>query len=282
MNKNALQIILYSGIFSTAYAGFFYQKYVDAGVAHDMAQVRPASSGANASLRTAVLQSTTFEASRRHQTSSQDAARPTAPSETAVTEKGRREKGRLNDKIKIHRETSRKTSGRNSSSLSSSSHNIQAVISSAASSGDQRGQSDSQKQTETAASTDNYNTSTSLAYAANPVTYTSLPAQSGTADNAISSYHSPAIAETGTATNANSSVNSDADSQDNSFAGSTPAGDGSEFLPDGSSQQDLVDSLSKKPRVYTLKDYQQADISCASAYSSPTAHAELIYGLKGC
>jgi len=59
--------------------------------------------------------------------------------------------------------------------------------------------------------------------------------------------------------------------------------DGSEFLPDGSSQQDLFIAKSKNPRVYTIKDYQTADISCAPGYddvSSP--HAQLIRGLKGC
>jgi hypothetical protein len=59
--------------------------------------------------------------------------------------------------------------------------------------------------------------------------------------------------------------------------------DGSEFLPDGSSQQDLFKSQSKNPRVYTIKDYQTADISCAPGYDdASSSHATLIRGLKGC
>lgn len=59
--------------------------------------------------------------------------------------------------------------------------------------------------------------------------------------------------------------------------------DGSEFLPDGSSQQDLFNANSKKPRVYTIKDYQTADISCAPGYDDASSpHAQLIRGLKGC
>jgi len=279
MNNNALQIILYSAIFSTAYAGFFYQKYVDAGVTPDMTKIRLASSGAVASIKTAALQVNTSKDSRRNQTSSQYDSRPVATAETAATEKVRREKGRLNDKIKIHNAASRKTSGRHNSGLGNSSHDTQPFISSpAASSGDQRDHSYSQNQTETITSTDSHSSTTTLDYAANPVTFTSAPALTATAGNAISSYDTPATTDTDTTTKANNN----ADSQENSFAGNTLAGDGSEFLPDGSSQQDLVDSLSKKPRVYTIEDYQQADISCTSAYSSPTAHAELIYGLKGC
>jgi len=58
--------------------------------------------------------------------------------------------------------------------------------------------------------------------------------------------------------------------------------DGSEFLPDGSSQEDLANSLSKNPRVYTIKDYQQASISCNNSYGAPSAHGELMLKLKGC
>jgi len=59
--------------------------------------------------------------------------------------------------------------------------------------------------------------------------------------------------------------------------------DGSEFLPDGSSQQDLFNAKSKNPRVYTIKDYQTADISCAPGYDGASSpHAQLIRGLKGC
>jgi hypothetical protein len=58
--------------------------------------------------------------------------------------------------------------------------------------------------------------------------------------------------------------------------------DGSEFLPDGSSQEDLVNSLSKNPRVYTIKDYQSASIDCTYSNGASSAHAELIYKLKGC
>lgn len=280
MKKNALQIILYSGIFSTAYAGFFYQKYVDAGVTHEMARIMPVSSDTNASPVTAALQVNTFKDSSRHQSSSQYDSRSAATAETAATEKGTREKGRLNEKIKIHNAASRKTSGRYNSILGNSSHNTQPVISSAASSGDQHDHSYSQNQRATITSTDSHSSTTTLAFAANPVTFTSVPAQTATAGNTISSYVTQASADT--TTNANNNASSHSDSQDNSLVESTIAGDGSEFLPDGSSQQDLVDSLSKKPRVYTIKDYQQADINCASSYSTPTAHAELIYGLKGC
>jgi hypothetical protein len=58
--------------------------------------------------------------------------------------------------------------------------------------------------------------------------------------------------------------------------------DGSEFLPDGSSQEDLANSLSKNPRVYTIEDYQSASIDCTYSTDTPSAHAELIYKLKGC
>ena len=58
--------------------------------------------------------------------------------------------------------------------------------------------------------------------------------------------------------------------------------DGSEFLPDGSSQQDLFTSQSKNPRVYTIKDYQTADISCVPGYDDSSPHAKLMRGLKGC
>jgi len=58
--------------------------------------------------------------------------------------------------------------------------------------------------------------------------------------------------------------------------------DGSEFLPDGSSQQDLFTSQSKNPRVYTIKNYQTADISCAPGYDDSSPHAKLMRGLKGC
>ncbi len=59
--------------------------------------------------------------------------------------------------------------------------------------------------------------------------------------------------------------------------------DGSEFLPDGSSQQDLFNANAKNPRVYTIKDYQMADISCAPGYDDASSpHAQLIRGLKGC
>jgi len=64
---------------------------------------------------------------------------------------------------------------------------------------------------------------------------------------------------------------------------SVAVSDGTEFLPDGSSQQDLFDSQSKNPRVYTIKDYQTADISCAPGYDDASSpHATLIRGLKGC
>lgn len=58
--------------------------------------------------------------------------------------------------------------------------------------------------------------------------------------------------------------------------------EGSEFLPDGSSQQDLFDSQSKNPRVYTIKDYQDADISCEPGYGDSSPHAKLMRDLKGC
>ncbi len=59
--------------------------------------------------------------------------------------------------------------------------------------------------------------------------------------------------------------------------------DGYEFLPDGSSQQDLFNANAKNPRVYTIKDYQTADISCAPGYDDASSpHAQLIRGLKGC
>lgn len=58
--------------------------------------------------------------------------------------------------------------------------------------------------------------------------------------------------------------------------------DGSEFLPDGSSQEDLAKSLSKDPRVYSIEDYQQASITCDNSYGAPSAHADLMFKLKGC
>ena len=275
MSKNALQIILYSGIFSTAYTGFFYQKYTDAAVTLDIAKIRPASPGTDTPLKTAALQVNTLNDSNRHQIHSQYDTGTAARTGTAETDKNRREIGRLHDKMKIHNAASRKTSGRYNSSLGNSSHNIQTDISSPATAPvDQREHSYSKNPAQTTAATGNYRTTTTLAYTANPAVYTSTRGQTGTADSAISSYDIPATAGTGMTINGNT--------PDNSFAESSSAGDGSEFLPDGSSQQDLVDSLSKKPRVYTIKDYQQADISCSSSYSTPTAHADLIYGLKGC
>ncbi len=57
---------------------------------------------------------------------------------------------------------------------------------------------------------------------------------------------------------------------------------GYEFLPDGSSQQDVNTSSSGNPRVYTIKDYQQADISCKAGYGEAAGHNKLIRELKGC
>lgn len=57
---------------------------------------------------------------------------------------------------------------------------------------------------------------------------------------------------------------------------------GYEFLPDGSSQQDVATSSSGNPRVYTIKDYQKADISCEAGYGETSAHNKLIRELKGC
>jgi hypothetical protein len=270
MNRKALQIILYSGIFSTAYAGFFYQKHVDASVTHDTAKIRPGSSRVNAPLKTAALQVNTFKDSSRHQISSQYDTKPAVPSEKDASEKGRR----MNNKIKIHAETRDKTSGHNSSSFNNASHDIQPDITSAATSSYQRDYTYNQDQTETTGSTDKYSASTTLAYTTNPVTYSSTSGQTRTAGSTASMNDSLAPASTNTT--------SDIYSQDNSFNENTITGDGSEFLPDGSSQQDLVDSLSKKPRVYTIEDYHQADISCTTGYGAPTAHAQLMYGLKGC
>jgi hypothetical protein len=56
--------------------------------------------------------------------------------------------------------------------------------------------------------------------------------------------------------------------------------DGAEFLPDGSSQEDLY--RTKDPKVYTIESYKVADISCAPGYGKPSPHAALIYQLKGC
>ncbi|MDT8282280.1 MAG: hypothetical protein RQ982_05630 [Gammaproteobacteria bacterium] len=58
--------------------------------------------------------------------------------------------------------------------------------------------------------------------------------------------------------------------------------DGSEFLPDGSSQEDLANAQSKDPRVYTIKDYQKVSINCDDRQDGQSERADLIYKLKGC
>jgi hypothetical protein len=58
--------------------------------------------------------------------------------------------------------------------------------------------------------------------------------------------------------------------------------DGSEFLPDGSSQEDLVNAQSKNPHVYSIEDYQQASIDCDNSFQGQSSQADLIYKLKGC
>jgi len=57
---------------------------------------------------------------------------------------------------------------------------------------------------------------------------------------------------------------------------------GTEFLPDGSSQEDLFNSESKSPRVITIEDYRKADISCDANYDGGSSHAILMRNLKGC
>jgi hypothetical protein len=68
----------------------------------------------------------------------------------------------------------------------------------------------------------------------------------------------------------------------NAADGNETSSDGSEFLPDGSSQEDLFISNSKAPRKYTIADYQQADISCDQSYDGTNGHGTLIRDLKGC
>ena len=57
-------------------------------------------------------------------------------------------------------------------------------------------------------------------------------------------------------------------------------GDGTEFLPDGSSQADLY--RTPGPRVYSIDDYRKADIGCDGGYGDSAPHAQLIHKLKGC
>ena len=68
----------------------------------------------------------------------------------------------------------------------------------------------------------------------------------------------------------------------NAADGNVTTSDGAEFLPDGSSQEDLFISNSKAPRKYTIADYQKADISCSQAYNKTSGHGTLIRELKGC
>lgn len=59
--------------------------------------------------------------------------------------------------------------------------------------------------------------------------------------------------------------------------------DGSEFLPDGRSQEDLYNAQQPRLYSYSIETYQQASFDCTPGYNSATqGHAALIRQLKGC
>jgi hypothetical protein len=62
---------------------------------------------------------------------------------------------------------------------------------------------------------------------------------------------------------------------------------GSEYLPDGKSQEDLYNSKLRQPHTYSISDYQKANINCEptsgkAANGSSGGFNDLLHQLKGC
>lgn len=106
--------------------------------------------------------------------------------------------------------------------------------------------------------------------------YASNPAVDGTANNSVADSSSFNTASDFVSTSDQTAT------QPVSVSTRNKTNDGSEFLPTGASQQDVFADGSKYPRVYTIKDYQAARIDCTQSSANTSAHAKLMYGMKGC
>lgn len=246
MNGKYLKIVIYTSLFSAAYGGFFYQR----------STVMQSAAATPLVTENAVAEDQVTASSSRLTTGDSyfdesEIVANTNANDVSEMPALRREK-RVDDK-----RTDDKGSARYDSSFASA-----AVYSDARYSTYSKQVSYSQQDL-TNKTTTRFTPATGLSYTPSVTN----PDNSSTSQNTL------------TTSSNTSNKNSSETFVDQNLAES----DGSEFLPDGSSQQDLFNAKSKNPRVYTIKDYQTADISCAPGYDDASSpHAMLIRGLKGC
>jgi hypothetical protein len=111
------------------------------------------------------------------------------------------------------------------------------------------------------------------------ITNTASPSSSYIASNKVATSIAGSASATGSTSESSSTEATNSNTQTNIT--------GSEYLPDGKSQEDLYNSKLGQPHTYSISDYQKANINCEptsgnTANGSSGGFNDLLHQLKGC